>query len=79
MVEGNVTIGGVGAGTRIVGPLLPHRDDAVATWLKAQRDEREGPQGRLQYAAIDALLDEYRLRADLGLELDEEIPGEAML
>lgn len=75
MATNDVTIAGAGAGTRISGPLMPHRDDEVAVWLKAQRDEWY--QSRDAYFVLDQMLDEYRLRADLGLSLTVEIPGEA--
>lgn len=50
-------------------PPLPRRDDAVAAWLKAQRDAAaDYPQA---YDVIDQLLDEYRLHADTGTPLHE--------
>lgn len=63
-----------------LGYVAPHRDDEVATWLRAQRDEvkRQRPgydrDASLRYDAIDALLDEWKLRADTGLKLADEIP-----
>jgi hypothetical protein len=54
--------------------LLPHRDDVVAAWLRERRGERPERSTWASYDAIDALLDEYRLRADLGLSLTAEIP-----
>lgn len=53
------------------GKLLPHRGDAVAEWLKGYRDGLV--QGTTAWYAVDDLLDEYRLRADLGLTLAEEL------
>lgn len=50
----------------------PRRDDEVAAWLKAKRDEYEGALGPRNAAArdtLDSLLDEYRLRADTGATL----------
>ena len=49
----------------------PERDDLVATWLKKWRDtyrtEKE------TYVAIDDMLEAYRLHADTGTPLDEEV------
>lgn len=73
----NVTIAGVGAGTRIVGELLPHRDDAVVAWLREQREQYEGsPAFASGYNAIDGLLDDYKLRADLGKSLSDDMSTE---
>jgi hypothetical protein len=72
-----------GSATAVGVDILPHREDVVATWLRQRRDEIQrrsvGYDSRAasSYDAIDALLDEYRLRADLGLGLTAEIPGEA--
>jgi hypothetical protein len=49
-------------------PHQPRRDDDVAKWLKAKRDE-DGYKSTT-YWEIDTLLDEYRARADYGLTLD---------
>lgn len=68
--------GGGEYSARCVGQLLPHRGDEVAEWLKEARDHFEGPQGGWAYRAIDGLLDEYRLRADLGLALIDELSEE---
>jgi hypothetical protein len=53
-------------------PHQPRRDDDVARWLKAKRDEQQNSCGNElpYYWAIDELLDEYRARADYGLTLD---------
>lgn len=58
----------------------PKRDDDVARWLKAKRDEfshdmwdSENLFDRTVYVAIDAMLDEYRARADYGLTLDDDL------
>jgi len=62
------------------GHIAPHRDDEVAAWLRAKRDEvkQQHPgydsRGAVRYDAIDYLLDEWKLRADLGLRLANEIP-----
>ena len=52
-------------------PHQPMRDDDVARWLKAKRDENR-PQGFF-WTAIDHLLDEYRARADYGFTLDHDM------
>lgn len=49
----------------------PHRDDAVAAWLKRERD-RYGLRDTYSWGAIDRLLDRYREKADYGLALDED-------
>lgn len=58
---------------RVARRHYPRRDDAVATWLKAERDKHsnESP-GVPGYWALDALLDQYRERADFGAPLDAE-------
>jgi hypothetical protein len=61
----------------------PIREDDVTMWLKARRDRyriyhNAGCSGAglgAVYDALDDLLDEYRLRADLGLDLFEEVDG----
>lgn len=83
MTEITIAMNGRGSATAVGIDLLPHRDDVVATWLRERREELKkrsvGYDSRMaaRYDAIDALLDEYRLRADLGLGLTAEIPGEA--
>lgn len=53
----------------------PHRGSDVERWLKAQRDrykdndEYDVP----RWLALDEALDQYRLRADTGLLLHEDI------
>lgn len=48
---------------------MPQRGDAVATWLRAQRNAASDyPEA---YQVTDGLLDLYRLHADMGLRLDE--------
>jgi hypothetical protein len=61
----------------------PHRDDEIVTWLKAKRDEwfvssqhnltPTQAHARTAYTAIDDLLDDYRLHADTGKPLCEEV------
>ena len=52
----------------------PMRDDDVAKWLKAKRDEYIWDGERLvQWFVIDLLLDEYRARADYGFTLDHDM------
>lgn len=48
---------------------IPRRDDDVASWLKARRDE--GLADTIIWEAIDTLLDDYRLHADTGTPLGE--------
>lgn len=54
---------------------MPRRDDAVAVWLKAYRDQFNKNDGNhiVQWNALDDLLDEYRLRSDTGLSLADDI------
>lgn len=79
MSDTNVTIEGTSPGTRIVGTLLPHRDDAVIAWLRQLRDEHSGS-GITSSAwyALDGAVDDYKLRADLGLSLTDEVGDEAL-
>jgi hypothetical protein len=53
----------------VITPHHPRRDDDVARWLKAKRDESFGA----AYLIIDSLLDEYRARADYGFTLDHDM------
>jgi hypothetical protein len=53
-------------------PHHPMRDDDVAKWLKAKRDEY-GPLQQRQWRVLDGLLDEYRARADYGFTLDHDM------
>ena len=57
---------------RVVLPHQPRRDDDITRWLKAKRDEYALP-CRISRSAVDALLDEYRARADYGLTLDDDM------
>lgn len=50
----------------------PRRDDQVAAWIKDRRDES----ANAAWAALDDLLDEYRLAADTGQTLEEMVNGE---
>lgn len=54
----------------------PTRDDDVAVWLKAKRDERNESGDYNAWCVIDQLLDEYRLRADCGYDLTGDPPTE---
>ncbi|GHC36782.1 MULTISPECIES: hypothetical protein [Streptomyces rochei group] len=49
----------------------PHRGDAFEAWLKAQRDACFGHAS--SWAAVDGLLDQYRLHADTGTPLGEHV------
>jgi hypothetical protein len=50
----------------------PRRGSDVEAWLMAKRDEQHHYYGP-EWHVIDQLLDEYRLRADIGLMLSEEM------
>ena len=53
----------------------PTRGDEVEAWLKRQRDEYTVP-GCLAagaYRALDLALDDYRLHADTGTPLGDEV------
>jgi hypothetical protein len=55
---------------------VPMRGDAVEKWLKAKRDEWPRPHSSMEtqgWDVLDELLDEYRLRADTGLTLTDDI------
>lgn len=57
---------------------IPTRDDAVAQWLKARRDEHSDRYGRLPaWYVLDELLDTYRLHADTGIPLGQPVRGGA--
>lgn len=56
----------------------PRRDDPVATWIKESRDRFKRYRylgGHLggSWTALDDLLDEYRLHADLGVALGDDL------
>lgn len=46
---------------------IPSRDDAVAAWLRAQRDAY--PIATIAHNVVDELLDQYRLHADTATPL----------
>lgn len=52
----------------------PARGDDTEAWLRRRRDEYPGT--HLEWFAIDRLLDDYRLHADLGAPLDREVPSD---
>lgn len=61
-------------------PHWPHRGSDVEAWLKAKRDSCGTREQRLRDAplnytwhVLDNLLDEYRLRADVGATLDAPV------
>lgn len=53
----------------------PKRDDDVARWLKEWRDRfpkgEECPEVDIVHDAINAMLDDYRARADCGATMQE--------
>ena len=51
----------------------PQRDDDVARWLKTLRDQYDRHFQRRVWGVLDAMLDEYRARADYGLTLDDDL------
>lgn len=56
----------------------PRRGDAVATWLKEQRDAHLDGYGKPpEWHTLDRLLDLYRLHADTGTPLGQDVrePG----
>lgn len=59
----------------------PHRGSDVESWLRAKRDAQasspleDGGQPGIWYI-LDDMLDEYRLRADLGIQLGDELTPE---
>lgn len=57
---------------------MPHRDDKVAAWLKEWRNrfkpDTDGPADEDAYNVVDALLNDYRDHADLGIPLDRPAP-----
>jgi len=59
-------------------PHAPCRGSDVEAWLKRKRDEHDGPDsGHIDEAwyALDDLLDDYRLHADTGVPLGDEVMG----
>lgn len=67
-----------GCATPVARKHRPRRDDPVATWIKEHRDKYAryrlvgGPLSGA-WPALDDLLDEYRLHADLGVALGDEL------
>lgn len=59
--------------------FLPQRGDAVETWIKSWRDEYAAAKdhhdfgGHDAYWALDQMLDDYRLHADTGMPIDQEV------
>lgn len=51
---------------------MPMRGDGFARWLKAWRDKYGPDIYHSVYGALDEMLEEYRLRADQGLSLEED-------
>jgi hypothetical protein len=49
------------------------RGDDVEAWVKRWRDESTSAYGGTAWAALDDMLDDYRLRSDLGTPLDAEV------
>lgn len=71
-LRAGITNSGPGYDTRPA--PLPIRDDAVAAWLKAQRDLHEDRYGRTPaWYVADHILETYRLHADTGTPLDEHV------
>lgn len=62
----------------------PHRGSDVESWLRAKRDAQasspfeDGGQPGIWYI-LDDILDEYRLRADIGIQLGDPIPDGSSL
>lgn len=52
---------------------VPHRGSDVEAYIKARRDSFMQLEDA-EWFALDDLLDDYRYRADLGLDLLSEIP-----
>lgn len=55
-------------------PHQPHRGSDVEAWLRQYRDQF--PKLTTAWYALDDLLDEYRLRADVGRTLTDPRPSE---
>lgn len=49
----------------------PKRDDEVAAWLRCRREEHV--EHSFTWVVINALLDDYRLHADVGAPLAQEV------
>ena len=58
---------------------IPKRGDAVEQWLRTERDKYEVSRdhndfvGHDAYWALDDLIDSYRLHADTGMPIDQEV------
>lgn len=55
---------------------LPRRGSDVEAWIRREREACDTWGDRQGWLLLDGLLDQYRLRADLGLTLTEEIETE---
>lgn len=55
---------------------LPRRGSDVEAWIRREREICDKWGDRQGWLQLDSLLDQYRLRADLGLILTEEIETE---
>lgn len=62
-------------------PMPAHearRGSDVEAWIKRRRDELDGQAGgdiTAEWMSLDSLLDDYRLHADTGTPLTEEVQG----
>lgn len=55
----------------------PRRGSDVEAWIKETRDSHNYHDDT--WHALDALLDDYRLKADVGASLDQEVEGPAWM
>lgn len=63
--------------------IYPHREDQVEAWLKHRRDQWCHPETgtpmesdqEVAYAAVDALLNEWRLASDTGQSVENLVNG----
>lgn len=53
---------------------VPRRDSDVAAWIKRHRDDGLYPEG-VAWHVIDSLLEDYRLHADTGTPLSQDVQG----
>jgi hypothetical protein len=53
----------------------PRRGSDVEAWIKRRRDEHDSPDLRARWFVLDDLLDDYRLHADCGVPLHQEVEG----
>lgn len=49
----------------------PQRGDAIEVWLKSWRDRHQ--RGFPSWYSLDDVLDDYRIHADTGTPLDQEV------